>query len=210
MEIAILVFDQMTALDAIGPFDVLKFLPGAKVHLVSAFPGPITLNGSTTALLPQNARDAFPHPDVLVVPGGPGISKLMEDQNLLDWIAKVHEITQWTTAVCTGSLLLGKAGLLQGKRATSHWMALEKLRGLGAQPVQDRVVRDGKLITAAGVSAGIDMALSLAGLLCGDTVAQTIQLAIEYDPQPPYQAGSPQKAPAQIRDSLLAKVEACS
>jgi transcriptional regulator GlxA family with amidase domain len=123
---------------------------------------------------------------------------------VLDWLRTVDETTTWTTSVCTGSLILAAAGLLTGRRATSHWLALDELRRLGAEPVTERVVFDGKLVTAAGVSAGIDMALTLAARIAGDTVAQAIQLGIEYDPQPPFDAGSPQKAPAEVVQFLRA------
>ena len=121
---------------------------------------------------------------------------------MLEWLRAVHETSTWTTSVCTGSLILAAAGLLEGRRATSHWLALEKLRELGAEPVSERVVFDGKIVTAAGVSAGIDMALALAARVAGEQVAQAIQLGIEYDPQPPFDAGSPQKAPAEIVELL--------
>jgi len=131
---------------------------------------------------------------VLVVPGGVGNRALLSDEPVLDWIRKADESSQWTTSVCTGSLLLGAAGLLDGKRATSHWAYREALRDYGAEPVAERVVEDGKLITAAGVSAGIDMGLTLAARLTNDDVAKAIQLGIEYDPDPPFDAGSPEKA----------------
>jgi transcriptional regulator GlxA family with amidase domain len=132
------------------------------------------------------------------VPGGPGEVGTRAGGPALDWVRTVHETTTWTTSVCTGSLVLAAAGLLNGKRATSHWLAMEQLARLGAQPVSERVVFDGKVVTAAGVSAGIDMALSLAARIGGDHVAQAIQLGIEYDPQPPFDAGSPAKAPAEL------------
>jgi transcriptional regulator GlxA family with amidase domain len=138
------------------------------------------------------------HPDVVVVPGGPGEVHARAGADLLDWLRRVHEGTRFTTSVCTGSLILAAAGLLEGRRATSHWLAYEQLRTLGAQPVAERVVFDGKLVSAAGVSAGIDMALALAAELAGETVAKAIQLGIEYDPQPPFDAGSPQKAPPEV------------
>ncbi len=126
----------------------------------------------------------------------------MDDSELLDWLGRVHLKTKWTTSVCTGSLLLAAAGLLQGLRATSHWLALDVLRQFGAEPSGERVVRQGKIITAAGVSAGIDMALTLVALECGAEIAQAIQLGIEYDPQPPFAAGSPDKTPAAIVERL--------
>jgi transcriptional regulator GlxA family with amidase domain len=145
---------------------------------------------------------AVERPDVLVVPGGPGEVQARQDPEVLDWVRAVHEHSRWTTSVCTGSLILGAAGLLQGLRATSHWAALEFLRNFGAEPTGERVVRQGKVITAAGVSSGIDMALELLQLEYGDAMAQAIQLAIEYDPQPPLDAGSPEKAPPEVVETV--------
>jgi transcriptional regulator GlxA family with amidase domain len=136
----------------------------------------------------------IPAPEVVVVPGGPGSRRFVQDEALVSWIRRADESSQWTTSVCTGSLLLGAAGLLEGKRATCHWLELETLRSYGAEPTSERVVEEGKIITAAGVSAGIDMALRLAAHIAGDDVAQMIQLMLEYDPQPPFDAGSPAKA----------------
>jgi transcriptional regulator GlxA family with amidase domain len=144
-------------------------------------------------------------PDVVVVPGGPGQNAHMADEPLLRWLRTADEHSAWTTSVCTGSLLLASAGLLGGRRATTHWLAMDKLAALGAVPAAERVVTDGKYMTAAGVSAGLDMALALAGKLAGDAVAQSVQLGLEYDPQPPYQAGSPGTAPQAIADALRAR-----
>ena len=132
------------------------------------------------------------------MPGGRGNRQLLEDEEVLAWVRRLDEGSAWTTSVCTGSLVLGAAGLLQGRRATGHWLYLEKLRDYGAEPVRERWVEDGKLLTAAGVSAGIDMALHLVGREAGPEAAQAVQLGIEYDPQPPFDAGSPEKAPAEI------------
>jgi transcriptional regulator GlxA family with amidase domain len=142
-------------------------------------------------------------PDILVFPGGYGTRPLMKDERMLDWVRRVHEGTQWTTSVCTGSLVLGAAGLLDGLEATTHWASIDTLASTGAIPVKRRVVAQGKIVTAAGVSAGIDMALWLAGQIAGDDVAQAIQLGIEYDPQPPYDSGSPEKAPKALVDLIL-------
>lgn len=144
----------------------------------------------------------FSNPDVVVVPDGPGQVTVMDDELVLSWLRTVHPSTTWTTSVCTGSLILGAAGILQGKRATSHWLALDQLQGFGASPISERVVIDGKVMTAAGVSAGIDMALTLVGKIASPVVAQTIQLAIEYDPEPPFDGGSPIKALPQVREHL--------
>lgn len=198
MDIAILIYDRFTALDAVGPYEVLSRLPGASTKFVAAEPGPVvTDNGVLTLVAEGSLRDAS-EPDIVLVPGGPGEVAARAGGPALDWLRKVHETSTWTTSVCTGSLVLAAAGLLEGGRATSHWLALDQLRELGAEPVSERVVFDGKIVTAAGVSAGIDMALSLAARIAGDEVAQAIQLGIEYDPQPPFDAGSPMKAPAAI------------
>ena len=141
-----------------------------------------------------------------MVPGGFGTRALMTPNPLLDWIRTAHETTQWTTSVCTGSLLLGAAGLLRGLEATTHWTVMDELRGLGAKPTARRVVEQGKIVTAAGVSSGIDMALMLAARIAGAEVAQMIQLGIEYDPQPPFDAGSPEKAPPAIVEGLRARL----
>ena len=198
MRIAIPIFDRVTALDAIGPYEVLSRLPGAELKFVSFEPGPVRTDNRMLALHAELALEDFADPDILVVPGGFGTRPLLEDERMLDWVRAVHERTQWTTSVCTGSLVLAAAGLLDGLAATTHWAALDILERLGAKPTPRRVVEQGKIVTAAGVSSGIDMALLLAGRIAGDTVAQAIQLAIEYDPQPPYDAGSPAKAPDHV------------
>jgi transcriptional regulator GlxA family with amidase domain len=198
MKIAIPIFDQVTALDAIGPYEVLSRLPGADLKFLSFEPGPVRTDNRMLALHADGALEDMPDPDVLVVPGGFVTRRLMKDERMLSWVRGAHETSQWTTSVCTGSLVLGAAGLLEGLEATTHWAAMETLEGTGAKPTAGRVVQQGKIVTAAGVSAGIDMALFLAGRIAGDTVAQAIQLGIEYDPQPPYDAGSPEKAPQEI------------
>jgi putative intracellular protease/amidase len=198
VQIAILLYDRFTALDAVGPYDVLSRLPGAEVILVAPEPGPIRNEVGTLALVADASLDEVTRPDVLVIPGGLGNRELLEDESLHDWVREVHRHSKWTTSVCTGALLLAAAGILDGVEATTHWLARDLLGELGAIPVPDRVVERGKVITAAGVSAGIDMALRLVQLEAGDTVAQAIQLGIEYDPQPPFDAGSPEKAPREI------------
>ncbi|MBW3614855.1 MAG: DJ-1/PfpI family protein [Actinobacteria bacterium] len=198
MDIVFLIFDRFTALDAVGPYEVLSRLPGASVTFCAARAGPVRNDSQSLGLVADAAMADVEAADILVVPGGPGTRELMGDAAVHDWVRAIHATTRWTTSVCTGSLILGGAGLLNGVRATGHWMAREELGRLGATVVEERVVREGKLVTAAGVSAGIDMALCLAGWESGEEVAQAIQLLIEYDPQPPYQAGSPDKAPAEI------------
>ena len=198
MNIAIPIFDRLTALDAVGPYEVLSRLPGATVHFVAETPGPKRTETKMLALTADRRLDELPDPEVIVVPGGFGTRELMHDETMLAWLRRAHEGSQWTTSVCTGSLLLAAAGILDGLEATTHWLALDALRDLGATPVSERVVRQGKVITAAGVSAGIDMALMLAAEIAGDTLAQAIQLGIEYDPAPPFVGGSTATAPPEI------------
>ena len=202
MDIAILLFDRFTALDAVGPYETLSRVPGATVTFVATEPGPRRTDTGSLALVADAALEDLPHPEVVVVPGGPGHLAPCDDEPTLRWLRAAHETSTWTTSVCTGSLVLGAAGLLSGRRATSHWQAMDELRATGAEAVSERVVVDGKVVTAAGVSAGIDMGLTLAGHLAGDEVAQAIQLGIEYDPQPPYDAGSPDTAPAAVVELL--------
>lgn len=205
MEIAILLFDRLTALDAVGPYEVLSRIPGATVKFVAKEPGPKRTDVGSLALIADYALDQVPSPDIVVAPGGPGQSAFMNDEPILNWVRQAHETSKWTTSVCTGSLILGAAGLLNGLKATSHWLAYDALRSLGAEAVSDRVVIEGKIITAAGVSAGLDMALTLVAMECGDDLARAIQLGIEYDPQPPFDAGSPEKAPDAIVERLKSR-----
>jgi putative intracellular protease/amidase len=205
MNIAILLFDRLTALDAVGPYEVLSRLPGATVTFVAVQAGPMRTDTGQLALTADASLAELAHPEVVVVPGGPGRQALMDDGSVHDWLRAADERSTWTTSVCTGSLILAAAGLLKGKRATSHWLALEELRGLGVDAVPERVVFDGKIVTAAGVSAGIDMALALAAKIADERTAQAIQLGIEYDPQPPFDAGSPERAPVEIVQALRAR-----
>jgi transcriptional regulator GlxA family with amidase domain len=205
MNIAIVLYDRLTALDAIGPYEVLSRLPGADLSFVAAEPGPIVTDNRMLTLMAERELGDVPAPDIVLVPGGPGEVAQRAGSPVLDWLRSVHDTTTWTTSVCTGSLVLGAAGLLDGRRATSHWLAMEQLRELGAEPVSERIVFDGKIVTAAGVSAGIDMALALAERIAGRQVAEAIQLGIEYDPQPPFDAGSPAKAPAAVVEALRSR-----
>jgi transcriptional regulator GlxA family with amidase domain len=198
MKIAIPVFDGLTALDAVGPYEVLSRLPGAKVSFVAAQTGPVRAETGMLTILPEAPLSELLDPEVVVVPGGRGTRRLMDEQPILAWLRRVHETSLWTTSVCTGSLLLAAAGLLEGMEATTHWLALDTLSRFGAKPVSRRVVEQGKLMTAAGVSAGIDMALTLAARIAGEETAQAIQLGIEYDPRPPFDSGSPAKAPSEL------------
>ncbi|MFB6961911.1 DJ-1/PfpI family protein [Streptomyces sp. NPDC056309] len=198
MQIAIVLFDRFTALDAVGPYETLSRLPGARTVFVAERTGPVRTDTGHLALTADRTLDEVTDPGIVVVPGGPGQASQMENETLLDWLRTVDATSSWTTSVCTGSLLLAAAGLLDGRRATSHWLALDQLRRLGAESTGERVVFDGKYVTAAGVSSGIDMGLTLLGRIAGDEHAQAVQLLTEYDPRPPYDAGSPEKAPAHL------------
>lgn len=194
MRIAILIFDRLTALDAVGPYEVLSRVPEAELTFVAPEPGPKRTDTGSLALVAETSIEDLADPDVVVIPGGEGNRPLLRDERVLGWVREADAGSTWTTSVCTGSLLLGAAGILDGKRATSHWAYRERLHEFGAQPAAERVVEDGKVITAAGVSAGIDMGLVLAARIAGTDVAKAIQLGIEYDPDPPFEAGSPEKA----------------
>jgi transcriptional regulator GlxA family with amidase domain len=196
MLVAYLLYDRFTALDITGPHEVLNSLPDAESVFVAERAGPIRNETGSLALVADRALAEVPRPDIVVVPGGFGTRVLLEHRPLLDWLRAAHETNTWTTSVCTGALLLAAAGLLDGLPAATHWLARDTLASLGARPVAERDVRHGKIVTAAGVSAGIDMALELVALMRGPETAQAIQLGIEYDPQPPFDSGSPEKASA--------------
>jgi len=206
VQIAIPMYDRFTALDAIGPYEVLSRLPGARVTWLAHAPGLVRTDNQMLAIEATAAFEDLPSPDVIVVPGGVGTRDLLADERLLAWLRGAHASSTWTTSVCTGSLLLGAAGILDGLRATSHWLELDALAAMGATPTGERVVAQGKVVTAAGVSAGIDMGLWLAGQIAGDDVARAIQLLIEYDPQPPYDAGSTAKAGPELTAFVRAAV----
>ncbi len=197
-EIAFLLYEDMTALDAVGPYEVLARLPGADVKFVASTPGP-TRTDVGLVLVADSRLEDVPSPDIVVVPGGPGTMKAIGDAAAVEWLRQARESSKWTTSVCTGSLLLGAAGILEGKRATSHWILRDMLREFGAEPVAERVVVEGNVITAAGVSAGIDMALKLAAMEAGEDEARALQLVIEYDPDPPFDSGSLEKADSDTR-----------
>jgi transcriptional regulator GlxA family with amidase domain len=205
MNIAIVLYEKFTALDAIGPYEVLSRIPGARVTFASSAPGPLSTDNGMLTVLAERSLAQVGQPEIVLVPGGPGDVTARAGEETLAWLRAAERTSTWMTSVCTGSLILAAAGLLSGRRATSHWLALEELGRLGAQPVSERVVFDGKLVSAAGVSAGIDMALALAARVAGERVAQTIQLGIEYDPQPPFDAGSPAKAPAEVVQLLRSR-----
>jgi len=205
MNITFLFYNGMTALDAIGPHEILARLPGATIYRASLQSGSIQAGAGLT-LITEYALSDITETDILVVPGGGSATSLRNYPEILTWIKKIHTTTTWTTSVCTGSLILGAAGVLSGVQATTHWAVMDRLETYGAIPTHKRIVESGKIITAAGVSAGIDMALSLASKIAGQSVAESLQLAIEYDPEPPFNAGSPEKAPSQIVDALRARL----
>lgn len=207
MQIIFLFYDGMTALDAIGPHEILCRLPGAKVHRVAKKIGAIHTDSDLLLHADSTLADVS-HADILLIPGAGNATTLRDYPETLDWIKTIHQTTTWTTSVCTGSLILGAAGVLKGLKATSHWAALERLQTWGAKPVESRIVESGKIITAAGVSAGIDMALALAAKIAGQRIAETLQLGIEYDPVPLFNAGSPAKANPDILKALHAYMNA--
>ena len=202
MRIAFLIFDDLTTLDAIGPFEVLGRIPGAEVMFVAETAGIKRADPHSLGLVADFSIADVTSADILVVPGGRGERQVREKPHMLEWVRQIDTTTQWTTSVCTGALVLGAAGLLKGRPATTHWAFLEKLREFGAEPRSERFVEDGKIITAAGVSAGIDMALHLVRRIAGDTVAHAIQMGIEYDPQPPFD-GNAGRAPAHVMEVLM-------
>ena len=204
MQVAYLLYDRFTALDITGPHDVFNSVPGTESVFVAETAGPVRNESDTLSLVADRSIDEVTSPEIVVVPGGFGTRALLDHEPLLEWIRGVHETSTWTTSVCTGSLLLAAAGVLDGAPATTHWLARDLLAELGAKPVPDRVVRHGKIFTAAGVSSGIDMALTLVKEIYGTEVAQAVQLGIEYDPEPPVDAGSPEKAPQPIIDVVTA------
>jgi putative intracellular protease/amidase len=204
MQIAIPLFDRFTALDAIGPYQVLSGIPGTEVRFLGPQAGAVRTDNRMLTVLADGRWEDLPDPDVLVVPGGVGTRALLEDERLLSWVRTAHAGSTYTTSVCTGALVLAAAGLLDGVDATTHWLERELLGELGACPVPERVVQRGRIVTAAGVSAGIDMALRLAELLTNADVAHAIQLGIEYDPQPPFDSGAPEKAPSETVELVRA------
>jgi transcriptional regulator GlxA family with amidase domain len=206
MQIVIALFDRFTALDAIGPHQVLHHLPDAEVTFAAERVRAVTDESRTLTLQAQASYAEVPRPDIIVVPGGPGEAAQRTAGPLQDWLVEADKTSTWTTSVCTGALILAEAGLLKDRKATTYWLAHEELRHLGAIPQPgERYVFDGKYVTAAGVSAGIDMALALAGRVAGDEVAKRIQLGIEYDPHPPYQSGSPAAAKPEIVEYFTAR-----
>jgi putative intracellular protease/amidase len=200
MQIAIVLYPGFTALDFIGPYEVLRWLPDAEVRFVWHTPGPITADSGVLVVGATHSFDETPSPDVVLVPGGFSTLEHARDEKVLEWVRQVHRSATWTTSVCSGSVILAAAGLLKGKRATSHWSAVPMLKAFGVDPVGDeRIVDEGGIVTCAGVSAGIDLGLWLAGRIGGEDRAKAIQLAIEYDPAPPFDSGHMSKASASTK-----------
>ncbi len=199
-----MIFDDVTALDVVGPTDVLSKLPEMSVKYIAAQPGAKRCDGGLSIIADFSLEDV-PKPDVVLIPGGKGIKALLDDTKVINWVRSAHENSKWTVSVCTGAVILGAAGILKGLRATTHWLAMEQLGKFGAIACNERVVTDGKVISSAGVSAGIDMALTLAERISGPNMAQAIQLGIEYDPAPPFDAGSVKKAPPEIVEMVRRK-----
>jgi len=206
MEIAVLMFDNLNALDVVGPCEVLSKIPGTSIKYVARKPGPKNTDTQLKLIADYSLTD-ISKPDILLVSGGQGLKSIINDDEIINWIINCNKTTKWTVSVCTGALLLGAAGILKGLKATTHWGHLPCLEDFGAKPQRQRVVIDEKVITCAGVSAGIDMALTLTSLIAGETIAKAIQLAIEYDPAPPFDAGSPDKAPKEILELVVQKIE---
>jgi len=204
VKIGILLYDEMTGLDAFGPYEVLSRLPDAELRFVAEARGEVRTDTGALGVVADASIDEISTLDLVLVPGGPGDEKVRQRPKVLEWLRTVDQATRFTTSVCTGSLILGAAGLLEGRRATTHWAQLEDLKRFGAEPVGVRYVQDGKLWTAAGVSAGIDMALRLAAEIAGEDYARMLQLGIEYDPAPPFDCGAPGKAPARTVELVRA------
>lgn len=201
MQLVFLFYDGMTALDAVGPHEILCRLPGVTTKRAAKLSGKIATDSGLILDAEYTISD-ISHADILLIPGAGNATTLRKFPEILDWIRYIHSKTRWTTSVCTGSLILGAAGVLSGVKATTHWAAMNRLSKWGAEPVHERIVESGKIITAAGVSAGIDMALTLAAKISGEQVAKALQLGIEYDPEPPFDTGSPEKADPKLLESL--------
>jgi putative intracellular protease/amidase len=208
MEISVVLYDRFTALDCMGPYEILSRIPGARLRFLAKKAGPVTTDTGMLTVLAEAALKDVTRPDIVLVPGGPGDEAALADAEITDWISKAHETTKWTTSVCTGAVILGACGILKGLEATTHWASAARLETFGARYTEKRVVRQGKIITGAGVSAGIDMGLTLASLEVNEDFAKAIQLGIEYDPQPPFDCGAPSKASPEIVQMLLATMGA--
>jgi transcriptional regulator GlxA family with amidase domain len=196
--VALVLYPGFTALDIVGPFQTLVNVPGLDVFFVSEVAGDVTDDTGRLTLKATKAFDEVPNPDVVVVPGGLHVRTATVDDPVVHWLRKVHPTTNWTTSVCTGAVYLALAGLLEDIASTTHWAFYDRLESLGAHPTEQRVVVVGKIITGAGVSAGIDMGLTLVSFLVNDDVAKMVQLSIEYDPHPPFDTGAPSKVSPQM------------
>lgn len=208
MQIAIVLYPGLTALDAIGPYEVLRSIQNAEVRFVSREPGPIVTDSGVLVLGATHSYDETPAPDIILVPGSEAdTTTAMADGQLLQWLKKTHQTSRWTLSVCSGAFILAAAGILKGHPATTHWIAQGMLPKFGAEPQRNkRIVKSGKIVTAAGVSAGIDLALFVVAEICGRERAEIIQLLIEYDPQPPFQAGHPNKASKAVFEAARAEM----
>ncbi|MEN4451816.1 DJ-1/PfpI family protein [Mycobacterium sp. SMC-21] len=206
MQVAIVLYPGFTALDFIGPYESLRWLPDTEVRFVWHEPGPIVADSGVLLVGATHSFDETPTPDIILIPGGFSTLEHARDEKLLDWLRRAHETTTWTASVCSGSVILGASGLLKGKRATSHWAAVQLLRTFGVEPVTDeRIVQSAdRIVTCAGVSAGIDLGLWLAAQIGGEDKAKAIQLSMEYDPQPPFDSGHMSKASAATKASATA------
>lgn len=207
MQVAIVLYPGVTALDAVGPYEVLRMIPNSEIRFVSHHVGSIMTDSEVLILGATHSYETTPSPDIILVPGSAANTGLaMADKALIRWLRQAHQTSQWTTSVCSGALVLAAAGILDGHPATTHWAAQDMLASFGATAQRDqRIVRSGKIITAAGVSAGIDLGLWLVGEICGRERAEVVQLLIEYDPQPPFTAGHPSKASKHVFET--AKLE---
>ena len=201
MKIVILLFDNYTALDIVGPYEVLNKLPNSKIFLVGLEKKEYR-DTYGLKISADNSIDEISEADILLIPGGFGIDNLLKNEEVLDWIRRIDSTTKWTISVCSGSLLLAQTGLLNGKNCTTHWRRKEQLQRFNVKVKNERYIQDGKFITSAGVSAGIDMALYLVSKIAGDQTAMMFQLAIEYDPKPPFNCGSPDKVPKAMLDKF--------
>jgi transcriptional regulator GlxA family with amidase domain len=206
VKIAFVLYPGFTALDIIGPFEVLAFVPGHEAVFVAAEPGPVTDDSGRCQLVASAGLDQMTAPDVVIIGGT--LSTQEPDRAVVQWLRRVHPATTWTTSVCTGSIYLAAAGILDGQEATTHWAWADELERRGAHYTEQRVVEHGKVITAAGVSAGIDMALTLLARMYGPEIAMGVQLAVEYDPHPPFDTGAPSKAPAEIVEFVRSRLDA--
>jgi transcriptional regulator GlxA family with amidase domain len=207
MRIVFPLYDRFTALDAVGPYEILSRLPGAEVVFAAVERGPVRTDTGALALTADAALSEIGHADIVVVPGGPGTEAAIFDETYVGWLRQIHSGTRWTTSVCSGALLLGAAGLLDGP-ATTHWYVKDFLPTFGSAYTPERVVIGDRIVTAAGVSAGIDMALTLTARIAGEEFAQAVQLFIEYDPQPPFDTGAPAKASKAIMDQAVELLKA--